>query len=370
MRLEALYKAILDHIPDQAWLKDRDSRYVHVNEAFCKACELPLDKIIGRFPQDVWPADWARRYVQTDSAVVQSNRRSCYEEWRYVRDGLRWFETIKTPLTDEHGAVVGTVGISRDITERKRAGEALHESRAQLRELSGYLQTVREAERTRISRELHDELGQSLSALHLGLGLLEAQHTAADTARGASPNETPEFREPRETLNDLRALREIASTTLAAVQRIAADLRPPMLDELGLAAAIEWQLETFSERSGITSTLKLPEEPINPSHETGTALFRTLQEALTNTRRHSGAREISVTLEARPDMLVLTICDDGCGIRPSGSARRHLGLLGMRERAEMMGGSFSITSEPRHGTTIEVCVPLVAQTRRIERSAA
>ncbi|WP_244222669.1 PAS domain-containing protein [Cupriavidus lacunae] len=213
-----LQRAILNNIPDQAWLKDAGSRYILVNDAFMAACGRSEAEILGSTPDKVWSAEWGQVYLGTDRAVVTSGICHCYEECCPGRDGsLRWFETIKMPIRGQGGAVVGTVGISRDITDRKRSEQELLESRAQLRELSAYLQSVREAERTRISRELHDELGQSLTALRLGLNFIEAQQgsDAGDACR-----------------KHLQKLKQIADSTVDAVQRIAADLRPPLLDEL------------------------------------------------------------------------------------------------------------------------------------------
>ncbi|MGX6567926.1 PAS domain S-box protein [Cupriavidus necator] len=338
-----LQRAILNNIPDQAWLKDAGSRYVLVNDAFMAACGRSEAEILGSTPDKVWSEEWGQVYLDTDNAVVASGIRRRYEECRHGQDGsLRWFDTIKMPIRGQDGAVVGTVGISRDITDRKRSEQELLDSRAQLRELSAYLQSVREAERTRISRELHDELGQSLTALRLGLSFIEAQQgpDAGDACR-----------------KHLQMLKQIADSTVDAVQRIAADLRPPLLDELGLTAAIEWLAESFSERGGIACELAL--QPVGElSAELSTAVFRIAQEALTNACRHGRADRVRVELSAAGGTLRLVVADNGRGIDASRAGhRRSLGLLGMRERALMLGGKLAVTSEKGGGTRVEAQIP-------------
>lgn len=345
---DSLQQAILDNIPDQAWLKDAESRYIQVNEAFMAACGLSAADILGQTPREVWPVDWGGKYVDTDMSVVRSGQRIRYEEQRFSAAGeVRWFDTIKTPIFDADGKVVGTAGISREITDRKRTEQELRESRTQLRELSAYLQSVREEERTRIARELHDELGQMLTAVQLGLGALEGA-VQADS--------------PVTTLTTaLEGLKTLAESATNAVQRLATDLRPPILDGLGLAAALDWQLEAFSERSGVAYALDLPSESVSLSGEIETAIFRILQEALTNVSRHAEASQVEVMLHMSDTEVKLSIADNGKGMLLSNpSQRRRLGLVGMRERAYMLGGELKVQSSPGRGTQIELRLPLRA----------
>jgi len=340
---DSLQKAILNHIPDQAWLKDRESRYVLVNEAFLAASGLTEADVLGKTPVLVWPADWGETYMETDRRVVTTGKRLRYEEKRQGPDGqLHWYDTIKTPIHDAQGQVTGTVGISRDITDQKEMFRELLASRAQLRELSAYLQTVREKERTRISRELHDELGQSLTAIRLGLGVMEEQLSQA----------------PEALCRSLESLKNLADATVVAVQRIASDLRPLLLDELGLAAAMEWLLESFNGRTGISQELHLPAGPPDYSPEISTALFRIVQEALTNVSRHSAATQVRVELAETKEWITLTITDNGQGMDETLlSDNASLGLIGMRERSFMLGGQLNILSRLGAGTRIEVRIP-------------
>lgn len=341
---ERQQRALLDNIPDMAWLKDEQCRYLAVNTAYLRVLGLPEAEVLGKTPAEVWPADVATIYLRTDRAVLTTGQRSRYEETRPGPDGTpRWFETIKSPIRDESGQIVGTVGISRDISERKANEDALVRSRARLRALSHHLQTVREEERARIARELHDGLGQTLTAMKMDLASLRQQ----------LPPDT-EVLQPR-----LARLIGLVDHSITDLQRIASDLRPLMLDELGLVAATRWLVDTMAAQSGLAIALSFEPEESLRSPEVDTAAFRILQEALTNIVRHSGARRASVTLRQNADELCIDVSDDGHGL-PLGAGTGQLGhgLLGMHERAGMLGGSVVIDLAPEGGTRIRAHLPL------------
>lgn len=337
-------KAILNSIPDQAWLKDKESRYLAVNEPYTTACGLPEDEIIGRRPLDVWPNDIAMQYLATDREVLSSGDSKRYEEQRPDRRGaLCWYETIKVPVRDVNGAIIGSAGISRDISHLKKIERELRTSRTKFRNLSSYLQSVREEERTRLSRELHDELGQNLTALRLGLDWVEVQLDPGQERVAAKLGE----------------LRELAGLTVATMAKIAIELRPAILDDLGLAAAIENMVDTIVRRNGLPITLTIEPGARLCPRETSTAIFRILQESLTNIVRHAQATKISVILVEAEKEITLKVVDDGRGLPPD--MRQHetrgLGLLGMQERACMVGGSLLIESAPGCGTRLILRVP-------------
>lgn len=342
-----LHRAILNNIPDQAWLKDTESRYVLVNEAFIEACRRPEKDIIGRTPDQVWSPELGEVYLDTDRAVLEGGKRRRYEERRPGPNGkLLWFDTVKMPVRGADGSIVGTVGISRDITGFKHTETELRDSRSQLRQLSAWLQSVRESERARISRELHDELGQLLSGLRLGLNYLETQARALTFGQ----------------IDHIGMLKELVDTTMDAVHRIASDLRPPVLDELGLHAALEWLTESFTQRTALPCELRLniPEALLGElDTERSTAIFRIVQESLTNASRHGRASRVVVELDAHDDHCHLAIADDGCGMDTARAPNaRSLGLVGMRERALMLYGQLSVTSRPGHGTRVAARIPL------------
>lgn len=228
------------------------------------------------------------------------------------------------------------------VIERRRAEERLANSEAQLRELAARLVSVREEERKHMARELHDELGQSLTALKIDLRTLQRR----------LPN-------PADLPARLDAMLGLVDGTIAATQRLATELRPGILDDLGLVPAIQWQVEEFGRRTGVPATLRIDGAPVPLDDRIATTAFRVLQESLTNIARHARASAVTVTLQLDAAGLALTVHDDGVGIAPARRDDPHaLGLLGMRERALRWGGQFTIEPRDGGGTTVRLHVPL------------
>jgi signal transduction histidine kinase len=226
-----------------------------------------------------------------------------------------------------------------DITERKRAEEELRRSLDRLRALAARLQRAREEERTSVAREIHDQLGQALTAIKIDLSSV--------------------IRElPKDKKGRCESILELVDQTIQSVRRIASELRPAILDALGLVAAVEWAAEEFEVRTGIKCRLDLPQEDIVIEQERATALFRILQETLTNVVRHAHATEVNVRLAKEEGRLTLNIRDNGKGIDAEQlSFSRSLGILGMRERAWLLGGELDISGAPGKGTTVRVRIP-------------
>jgi two-component system, NarL family, sensor histidine kinase UhpB len=318
------------------------------NEAFARHYAMPLSQIIGMTPADFYRHDIARGR----------------EGWRAMLDaGAVHIETDErrgdgTPvrieghylcIRDELGRVTGHIGIQRDITDRHAAAEEVARSREELRVLAAHLNTVREGERTRIARELHDELGQVLTSLKLDLAWLEhrlAKNQSSDLAERA------------------REMVERMDGVMFSVRRIVTELRPSVLDELGLADAIEWQTQDFAARTGVTVALNVDHDGTNVPEPIASTVFRILQEALTNVTRHSGAKRVVVKLVNETGVLALRVRDDGRGIRREELHGKHsLGLLGLRERAVACGGTLDISGQPGHGTTVMLRIPLRSSVR-------
>lgn len=237
----------------------------------------------------------------------------------------------------------------RDVTERVKAENELKASREDLRELSANLQNVREEEKTRIARELHDDLGQQLTALKMDLSSVQQVLQSSDAV-------------PAGVTTQLQSMRRLIDVTVGSVRRIAADLRPVMLDDLGLLPAIEWLLNDFTTRYGIEVERQIELSDVLFSRNGATTIFRIVQEALTNVVRHAQASHVSIGLAVASDTCRLRIADDGRGATLEGTEARGektFGLLGIRERAHILGGSVSIETVAKGGFTITVVLPLV-----------
>lgn len=259
---------------------------------------------------------------------------------------LFWERATISPIKQPGGNITHFVAVKEDVTAQKRAEDALLMSRQELRALAGRLQAVREQERTRLAREIHDVLAQELSFLKMEISSFKFRLSQAG--------------------QDVFALRlkdmdQAVDRAVASVQEIATALRPVILDSLGLCAAVEWQVREFEARSGISCKVSVPGSALPLDHERSTALFRLLQESLTNVLRHSEARRVEVSLTWESGVVALRVQDNGRGIPESKlNAPRSIGLIGMRERAYLLGGQCQITSKPGEGALIEARFDLPA----------
>lgn len=247
------------------------------------------------------------------------------------------FSQLATGGTKLYTAIV------RDASARRQAEEELRRSHQQLRELSASQQEVREEERTRIARELHDEMGQQLTGLKMDLSWIETRLRDDQAGLGEKVN----------------GMKRLVDAAVGSMRRIASELRPLMLDDLGLAAAVEWLALDFSRRTGIEVKLDLDAGIDGLDGSLSTSVFRIVQESLTNVARHADASRAGVSLAQVADQLVLKVRDDGKGMPSAGTGQtRSFGLIGIRERAYMFGGEMRISSQPGEGTTIEVTIPI------------
>lgn len=233
--------------------------------------------------------------------------------------------------------------LERREEQRRQAEAELRGSQEQLRNLSSHLESVREEERTRLAREIHDELGQGLTALKMDLSWI---------TKRLEPGQQP-------ISEKIRSMDGLVDETIRTVQRLSGELRPGLLDDLGLAAAIEWQTEEFQKRAGIACDVRLALGDTALSREHATVIFRIFQETLTNVLRHARATRVSVLLQVEDNRLVLEVGDNGRGItEEEARGPRAFGLIGMRERLLALKGQLVIHGRPGHGTTVTVTVPL------------
>jgi signal transduction histidine kinase len=260
---------------------------------------------------------------------------------------------LKTRLSRLIPAVHRAMREAGERAERKRAEDRLRQSHEQLRALSVYLQHVREEERTRIAREVHDELGQALTGLKMDLSWVG----------GRLPRELKVLHEK------MRVMIGHIDQTIQTVRRISTELRPGILDDLGLIAAIEWQAHEFQTRTGIQCAVTALINETPKDQELDTAFFRIFQETLTNIIRHAGASRVEVRLEAENGSIVLQVHDNGRGISDAELAdTKSIGLLGMRERAGLLGGEVVITGGSGQGTTVTTRIPVRRQVSNKSRS--
>ncbi len=246
----------------------------------------------------------------------------------------------------------------KEIAERKRAEKEIRNSREQLRALAGHLQSVREEERTRIARGVHDELGQELTALKMELSLIE-RILSSET-----------LKVQQRVSDKTKCISELVDGSIRKVRQIATELRPGILDGLGLIEAMEWQAQEFNTRTGINCDIRSNVDHVELDEDKSTAIFRVFQESLTNVARHADATRVSTKLRKNARHLILEIRDNGKGIRNSKiSDPKSIGLIGMRERALLLRGELKINGVPKKGTTITVKVPLKSMGKSHGKSA-
>jgi PAS domain S-box-containing protein len=294
----------------------------------------------------ILPAD-AGTFSEIDNALAQL---AISGQWqgqvrRRRKDGaILWTDVVVSVVTGRDGQRSGLIAIHRDITELRRNQEMLTDSHARLQDLTARLIDVREHERAAIARELHDELGQALTRLNIDLSWLTDQLPSRLQTRRVA------------------AMLPLVDRMLGTVQHLSSLLRPAILDDLGLEAALEWQAQEFQQWNGCRCRLSLAIGPLAPDRDRDTAVFRIFQEALTNVARHARAKSVRIAGAVdEADELVLEVEDDGVGIpEPELTSNRALGLLGMRERARGVGGSVEFRRGSRRGTLIRLRVPIGA----------
>jgi PAS domain S-box-containing protein len=344
-------------ISDGVVILDPEGRVLRGNSGLSRCLGLELPDLLGRPLEAALPPA-----PEGQAGPVQRALRGRQRVAVEMQLAGGWCRVTVDPLVDDGGALQGAVGVLADITRHKQVEADLEQrvqartnelerSREELRLMAGRREAAREEERGRIAREIHDELGGALTGLKMDLARLRRQ--AGE--QGAQPALLERFVE----------LAGAIDAAVATVRRIATELRPPLLDDLGLVAALAWQLEEFQMRSGIASRLRTPVEQVNLSRPAAAALFRVVQEALTNVARHAQATRVTVRLAVQADRLELEVRDNGRGITPEDmSGGRALGLVGMRERVHMLAGTLDIQGKPGKGTSVLVRLPLEAHANR------
>ena len=351
-RLEAIMRSAVDAIITI----DADQRIVLCNVAAEEMFRCTPEEAIGapleRFIPERFRAPH-RTHVERFAHTGETSRRMGLQTalWARRADGTEFPIEASISQATVGGRKLLTV-ILRDITERTKAEQEIRRAHAELRELAQAMHEVRETERTRIARELHDELGQALTALKMDVDLLG----------GTIPQDRADLLERTD------AMRALLDSTVATTRRISTDLRPLVLDDLGLGAAAEWLAQSFAQRTRIPCGVSVDADCAQLGEPHASALFRIMQESLTNVARHAHAKRVEVRLERSGDNAVLTVRDDGVGMdhaaRPNS---RSFGLRGIGERALLLGGTVELGSRPGAGTTLVARIPI---TRAGELTAA
>ena len=340
-KAKSLLDELFEQAPQAVALLNADDRVVRVNREFARIFGYTPQETLGRRLSELTVPDELRVEYQRYAESSLQGQRVEAEVVRKRKDGSRLnASVIRVPVTVP-GGQVEIYAIYRDITERKRAEQELRASREQLRALAAYLQSVREEERARISRELHDEIGAGLTAIKLAL------------ERSASEP-------PSRVATDLARALALAKELIGKVRDLSLVLRPAMLDDLGLLAALRWHFERYTDQFKIAVDFKhsgLTDRRFSP--ETETAVYRIVQETLTNVARHAKTDKVAVEIHADENLLRVRIKDEGIGFDPhSLPAERSGGLTGMRERAIMLGGQLRLESAAGLGTMLEAEIPL------------
>jgi PAS domain S-box-containing protein len=345
---EARLRVALGTLDVSVFSQDRDLRYTWVYQPQLLPAEDVLGKTDHQMLERLRLPD-IKKVIAAKRRVLQTGIASRTEIRFGEGTSARWFDLAIEPVRDQWGSVVGITCASLNVTASKRAEERVRRSENELRALAGRLQSIREEEQTRIARDLHDELGQALTALKMQLRSLETKTSDID----------PE--NVHGVLDRVVAASELIDETLGTVRRIATELRPRSLDRLGLVPTVRQELRRFELRTGIRCDASLPEHLPELKPEMATALYRIWQEAMTNVQRHSKAASVAVRIAIASGRITLQVEDDGQGFDPVAISSPHaLGLLGMVERAKVLDGHVHFQRGAAGGTMVTASIPITA----------
>ena len=323
---------------------DRDFNMLRANETFCVMAGMRKEEAIGKKCYEVFRGPLCHTAGCPLTRILHAEDRVECDTEKVRDDGTKVPCIVTaTPFRGPNMELIGIVEDFKDISKRKFAEEALKQSRRRLRELASYLESAREKERTRIAREIHDELGQALTALKMDVHWLTQR--------------LPKDDQP--SVEKAKAISELIDMNVHLVQRISAELRPGLLDNLGLSAAIEWQADQFHNRTGVKCDIISEPDDIVLDQTRSTTIFRIFQETLTNIARHANATKVDIILREADDKVTLEVSDNGKGITEKEiSDPKAFGLMGIRERVHSLGGIVKITGTPHKGTTVSIQIPI------------
>jgi PAS domain S-box-containing protein len=347
---ENYLRTILDTEPECVKVLNRNGELLSMNPAGLAMIEADNEQqVAGHLMTELVDEKYREDFNQLCKNVFDGNPGTLEFEITGLKEGRRWLETHAVPLKDEAGKIVNLLGVTRDITQRKKAEEEIKKTTEQLRQLTAHLQNIREEERKRIGREIHDELGQQLTAVKMDVAWIDKKISMV----------APGTTELTPVKNKLQNIITLLDGSNESVRKILHDLRHGILEDNGLLEAMEWQGNQFTEVSGIpvqfifSETMPVLQEPIANS------LFRIYQEALTNIARHSKATNVTVSLNVNANNIILLVKDDGKGFDTATlEQNKSFGILGMKERVLSMQGQFELVTAKGKGTQIQITLPI------------
>ena len=345
---ENRFRDLFEGSPDAVFVESLKGVVLDANPAACALHDMPYKKLVGKSFLQLIPKEHRPKITASNIDLQQKNPGS-FESYSLLKSGKSIPVEIKVNKID-YGGEPAVILHVRDISERRKVEEELADSYKQLRSLSAHLQKAKEEESTRIARELHDGLGQVLTALKIDISLLHGKLSnpgALNSGREALSKKTS-------------SMLNMVDSTMTSLRRISANLRPAILDDMGLSAAVEWLTDDFRERTKIHCALKMDvDEEFIDDKEISTTIFRILQEALTNIIKHANASRVKIKLYYEHGMLVLTVKDNGVGISENKKRKfDSFGLLGIKERAASHEGLFNIEGSKSKGSLIVVKIPI------------
>ena len=331
---------VIDTDPNMIFVKDEKGRFLLANQAIADYYGVAIPDMIGKRNDELNhnPRE-VKRFLEADREVIE-NRHEVVLTELLLKNGIQhWVHTVKRPLQQDDGSV-NVLGIAVDITNLKLAENRLAESYRELQRLSLHLENVRAEERAMIARNLHDEMGATLAALKMRIAWLASRLPATEPL----------------LLDEADHISELITAGIKTMRRVVSDLRPNLLDDVGLAAAVKDYVKRFRHDSGIECKLVLPQADVTLDENQSVTVFRIIQEALSNVSKHAQASRVDIRLFQRDDSLSLEIKDNGIGFDPDRRGQTF-GLLGIKERAMMVGGTAMVSSAPGEGTVVTVTIP-------------
>lgn len=339
-RQKNLMWQVIDMDPNMIFVKDAQGRFLLANQAIADHYGVAIQDMIGKKNGELNPnPQEVERFLTADREVIEHRREVILTEAVMENGQQHWSHTVKRPLLQDDGSV-NVLGIGVDITELKLSENKLAESYKELQRLALHLENVRAEERAQIARNLHDEMGATLAALKMRIAWLASKLPAGAPHLSA----------------EVTHISDLVSEGIRTVRQVVSDLRPNLLDDIGLAAAVKDYVKRFQHDTEIECTLVLPEEDVTLNANQSVTVFRIIQESLNNVTKHAQASKVEIHFAQQGESLLLQIKDNGIGFDPV-RKDQSFGLLGIKERSLMIGGTAKIESTPGQGTMVSLSIP-------------